>query len=240
MWQSLAGKEILVVGGTGGLGSATTQLLAAEGARVTASYATNEERARQLCHLARILRADITRSADRERLLEACPELYGLVVFAGIPARLTEPEQFELVLRQSLEVNFLGPVLLARLAASRMRSREVEGAIVFISTMQAVALFPGSLPYATPKAALIHAARLLAKEYRGKPQIRINVVCPGVNEAGMALASIAAGKYEHYLRENIIPRYGAATDVARAVRFFLEPDNYVTGQVLVVDGGLTL
>jgi NAD(P)-dependent dehydrogenase (short-subunit alcohol dehydrogenase family) len=56
----------------------------------------------------------------------------------------------------------------------------------------------------------------------------------------MAEASIAAGKYERYLREGFVTRYGAAGDVARAVRFFLEPDNYVTGQVLTVDGGLTL
>ena len=55
-----------------------------------------------------------------------------------------------------------------------------------------------------------------------------------------AQASIASGKYDRYLNEGIIPRFGAALDVARAVRFFLEPDNFVTGQVLTVDGGLTL
>ena len=56
----------------------------------------------------------------------------------------------------------------------------------------------------------------------------------------MAEASIASGKYDRYLKEGIIPRFGQAEDVARAVRFFLEPDNYVTGQVLSVDGGITL
>jgi NAD(P)-dependent dehydrogenase (short-subunit alcohol dehydrogenase family) len=106
--------------------------------------------------------------------------------------------------------------------------------------MQAVATFPGSTAYATPKAALIHAARILAKECRGKTDIRVNVICPGVNQAGMAEASIAAGKYDRYLQEDTIPRYGRAEDVARAVRFFLEPDNYITGQVLTIDGGLTL
>jgi pteridine reductase len=66
------------------------------------------------------------------------------------------------------------------------------------------------------------------------------VICPGVNQAGMAEASIASGKYTKYLEDDVIPRYGRAEDVARAVRFFLEPDNYITGQVLTVDGGLTL
>ena len=56
----------------------------------------------------------------------------------------------------------------------------------------------------------------------------------------MAEASIASGKYAKYLEDNVISRYGRAEDVARAVRFLLEPDNYITGQVLTLDGGLTL
>jgi NAD(P)-dependent dehydrogenase (short-subunit alcohol dehydrogenase family) len=121
-----------------------------------------------------------------------------------------------------------------------MKAAAMPGAIVLLSTMQATALFAGSTAYAAPKAALVHAARILAKEMRGPTNVRVNVVCPGVNDAGMAQASIATGKYDRYLTEGVIPRWGQAADVARAVRFFLEPDNYVTGQVLTVDGGLTL
>jgi NAD(P)-dependent dehydrogenase (short-subunit alcohol dehydrogenase family) len=106
--------------------------------------------------------------------------------------------------------------------------------------MQANALFPGSTVYASQKAALQHAALILAKEVRGPGNIRVNVVSPGVTAAGMAEASIAAGKYARFIDEGVIPRYGRAEDVARAIRFFLEPDNYVTGQVLCVDGGMTL
>jgi NAD(P)-dependent dehydrogenase (short-subunit alcohol dehydrogenase family) len=106
--------------------------------------------------------------------------------------------------------------------------------------MQAVAVFANSTAYAAQKAALVHSARILAKECRGKGNIRVNVVCPGVTQAGMAEASIASGKYAKYLDDDSIPRYGRAEDIARAVRFFLEPDNYITGQVLTVDGGLTL
>ncbi len=121
-----------------------------------------------------------------------------------------------------------------------MKTAGTQGAIVLVSTMQAVAVFAGSTAYAAQKAALIHAARILAKECRGKANIRVNVICPGVNQAGMARASIASGKYEGYLQDDVISRYGRAEDVARAVRFFLEPDNYITGQVLTIDGGLTL
>jgi pteridine reductase len=121
-----------------------------------------------------------------------------------------------------------------------MKAAGTPGAIVLLATMQAVALFPGSTAYAAQKAALVHAARILAKECRGPANIRVNVVSPGVTAAGMAEASIASGKYDLYLKEGVIARYGRAADVARAVRFFLEPDNYVTGQVLSVDGGITL
>ena len=143
-------------------------------------------------------------------------------------------------MRESLEVNFEAPILLAREAAARMTKRGVQGAIVMLSTMQAVALFPGSTAYAAAKAALQHGARILAKECSGQANIRVNVIAPGVTAAGMAEASIASGKYNRYIDEGIIPRFGRALDVARAVRFFLEPDNYITGQVLSVDGGITL
>src|ERR1051325_3666700 len=106
--------------------------------------------------------------------------------------------------------------------------------------MQANALFPGSTIYAAQKAALQHAALILAKECRGPADIRVNVVSPGITAAGMAEASIAAGKYDRFLKDGTIGRYGRAVDIARAIRFFLEPDNYVTGQVLCVDGGITL
>jgi NAD(P)-dependent dehydrogenase (short-subunit alcohol dehydrogenase family) len=226
--------DVIVAGGGGGLGRALIPLLG--GYRVVVSYRAQRERA-LATGAKEVVQADLTVAADRARLLDAAPELYGLAVMTGDPVRLPNPEQAML---RSHEVNYLGPILLAREAAARMKAAGTPGAIVLVSTMQAVALFENSTAYAAPKAALIHAARILAKETRGPANIRVNVVCPGVNQAGMAEASIAAGKYERYLRDGAISRYGRAADVARAVRFFLEPDSYVTGQVLTVDGGLTL
>ena len=218
------GLEILLSGGAGGLGSATAALLESEGAHVVINSRH------------RGLRADITKSNDRKWLLDGVPKLYGLVVFAGNPARGPAEEAMQL----SHAVNYEGPIMLAREAAERMKARAMQGSIVLFSTMQAIALFPGSTAYAGEKAALLHAARILAKECRGPVNIRVNVIAPGVMAAGMAEASIASGKYERYLQDGTISRYGSAADVARAVRFFLEPDNYLTGQVLSVDGGITL
>jgi NAD(P)-dependent dehydrogenase (short-subunit alcohol dehydrogenase family) len=238
--DSLRGREIVVVGGAGGLGAASTELLAAEGARLVIGYRSREDRARQFEKLGKVIQADITQPEGRLALLDAAPAIYGVVVFAGDPSRSASPDELEPAIRRSMEVNYLGPTLLARQAAERMKSRGEPGSIVLISTMQAVALFPGSTAYAGGKVALLHAGRILAKECRGPANIRVNIISPGVIAAGMAEASIASGKYDRYRSEGAIPRFGDPRDVARAVRFFLEPDNYVTGQSLSVDGGLTL
>ena len=240
MADSLRGREIVLAGGSGGLGSAAASLLVAEGARIVLSFRANRERAARWQSAATVLEADLAVAADRARLLEAAPNLYGLVVFVGDPARISDPSQTEVAMARSHHVNYLGPILLAREAAARMQTSGIPGAIVLFSTMQANALFPGSSIYAAQKAALQQAARILARECRGPSNIRVNVVSPGVMAAGMAEASMASGKYDGFLREGVIPRFGRAEDVARAVRFLLEPDNYITGQVLCVDGGMTL
>jgi pteridine reductase len=87
---------------------------------------------------------------------------------------------------------------------------------------------------------LVHGALVLAKEAGGGSNIRVNVIAPGATLAGMAQASLRGGKYDPFIAEGVIPRFGRAEDVARTVRFLLEPDNYITGQVITVDGGMTL
>ena len=219
--------EILLAGGSGGLGSATSSLLQSEGAQV------------HIASRSAGIHFDITSRADRARVLSAVPLIHGLVVFTGTPARASAGISTEETMRLSHEINYQGPILLARAAAEQMKQNGIPGSIVLLSTMQAVALFPGSTIYAGAKAALQHSALILAKECRAA-NIRVNVIAPGITAAGMAQASIASGKYNRYISDGIIPRFGHALDVARAVRLFLEPDNYITGQILSVDGGITL
>ena len=239
MFHSLHNREIIVAG-AGGIGTAVAEALLPEHARLVLSYRTRPESVAAFAGRATVVAADLTRAEDRGRLLDAAPELYGMVITVGDPARAKSGEALEETMRRSHENNYLGPMLLAREACERMRASGQAGSVVLLATMQAVAIFPGSAAYAAPKAALIHGARILAKEFRGAGGIRVNVVSPGITEAGMALASIQSGKYNRYLRNNTIARFGQARDVARAVRLFLEPDNYITGQVLSVDGGITL
>jgi pteridine reductase len=246
----LGGRVVLVPGGAGGLGAAITAMLIREGAQPVVGYRSNRGRAlmfqQQMQDLyggpVQIVEGDIAEADVRTRYVEAAlavkGEIYGLVALPGDPARVKELDSEGL--RASFTANFEAPVLLARDCARAMQTKSVRGAIVLVSSMQATHPFEGSLAYASPKAALVHAGRILAKELGGTADIRVNVVAPGATTAGMARASIEGGKYDAYIERGVIPRFGRPEDIARAVRFFLEPDSYVTGQVLTVDGGLTL
>lgn len=247
--STLAGKVVLVAGGTGGLGAALVALLAREGAQLVVGYRANRARAEALAAAMReqfhaelkLVEGDIADAAARRAYLEAAvalgAPLAGAAILPGDPARAKVEEIEGEQLEASLRVNFTGPILLARDAGAEMERAGAPGSIVLLATMQAVTPFAGSLNYAAPKAALVHGARILAQQWKN---VRVNVVAPGATVAGMAQASVSSGKYDAFLANGAIPRFGRPEDVARAVRFFLEPDNYVTGQALLVDGGLTL
>lgn len=247
--KTLAGMAVVVAGGTGGLGAATTTLLAREGAQLIVGYRKDREPATRLAGTLekrfgaklKLIEGDIASADVRKRYLEACDQvgspLAGAAIFPGDPGRVPFDKLDRDALLASLEANYVGPVLLARDVGNAMEGSVNGGSVVLLSTMQAHAVFPSSLNYAAPKAALAHAALVLAQQW---DRVRVNIVAPGATIVGMAAASIQSGKYDRHIDSGAISRFGRPEDVARAVRFFLEPDNYITGQTLIVDGGLTL
>ena len=247
--QALRGRIVVVAGGTGGLGAATVTLLAREGARLVVGYRANRPRAealrraveKQFDATLRLVEGDVALPEVRRACLDAAAALggppSGAVIFPGDAARVKWESLDAAAMEASLRANYVGPVLLAKELGSAMEQSADGGSIVLLASMQALAAFESSLNYAAPKAALVHAARVLARQWR---RVRVNVVAPGATVAGMAETSVTAGKYDPYLESGVISRFGRPEDVARAVRFFLEPDSYTTGQVLLVDGGLTL
>ncbi len=241
----MKGKSIILAGGSGGLGAAVAEAVAARGGVPVIGCHKNRDRAEALANglterydvRVPVVVGDVLAEGVRRQLLDEAAragELYGLVPLLGSPARVPIEAATEAEILESMRINFVGPVLLARDFAASAGSGDAS--IVFVSTMQGIGVFPGSTVYAAPKAALVHTARILAKQWT----IRVNVVAPGVNNAGMAEQSVRSGKYDPFLEKKIIPRFGKPEDVARAILFFLEPDNYVTGQVLTIDGGLSL
>jgi NAD(P)-dependent dehydrogenase (short-subunit alcohol dehydrogenase family) len=247
--RTLAGKTVVVAGGTGGLGAATTALLLREGSHLIVGYRKDRKRANRLLNAMQkqygakleLVEGDLASAGVRNTYIEACKkaaaDLAGVAIFPGDPARVAFEKLDRDALLASLEVNYVGPVLLAKDLGQVMEESGAGGSVALLTTMQAHAPFPGSLNYGAPKAALAHAAKILAQQWN---RVRVNVVAPGATISGMAAASVLSGKYDRYVESGAIGRFGRAEDVARAVRFFLEPDNYITGQTLVVDGGLTL
>src|SRR3712207_2977751 len=101
--------DVVIAGGTGGLGGEATRLLAND-YRVIASYHKNAERAESFSDVATVVQADITDAESRRRLLDSASDLFGVIVFTGVPVRGDPTEE---AIRRSADVNYIGPILLA-------------------------------------------------------------------------------------------------------------------------------
>lgn len=245
MTHPLDGKVALVTGSSSGIGEAIARRFAGHGAKVVVNSHRSVEAGERIAAAlpdALYVQADVADEADGRRLVEAAVERYGrldvLVNNAGTTKRIPHEDLAAVDLdlwHTILDTNLIGPWLLSRTAVPALR--EAGGCIVNVSSIAGVRPTGSSIPYAVSKAGLNHLTRLLAAVLG--PEVRVNAVAPGLVDTPWTADEGWDGVRRWV--EGVAPLRRSATpdDVADVV-IALATSGYVTGEVVVVDGGLTL
>ena len=235
---SLEGKTALVTGASRGIGRAIASELAAAGAAVVVGYRSGQDEAELLATElgGRAIRADVSDADEAKRLIEESGELDILVNNAGLTrdgvlARMSDEDW-----RVVLETN-LSSVFYTCRAVTRSMMRKRAGAIVNVSSIVGVHGNWGQTNYAASKAGIIGFTKSLAREL-GSRNVRANVVAPGY--VGTRLTNVLPEQAtQAMLGATPLGRLGEPGDVAGAVRFLCSDEaSFITGEVLLVDGGL--
>ena len=235
---SLEGRNALVTGASKGIGRAIALELGRAGASVVVHYNSGRDEAEAVAAEigGRAAQADVSDPAAARALVEDAGELDILVNNAGLTrdgliARMSD-DDWETVLR----TNLFGAFYTCRAAARGMMRRRA-GAIVNVSSIVGVHGNPGQTNYGASKAGLIGFTKSLAREL-GSRGVRANVLAPGY--VTTQLTDVLPDEAKAAMLANTpLGRLGSPEDVARAVRFFAsDAAAYITGEVLLVDGGL--
>ncbi len=245
----LNGRVAVVTGSSRGLGRAIAVKLASLGAKVVVNYYTNSDGANETLRLIRdaggeaiVMQADVSVFAEAQKLVQTAIEHFGrldiLVNNAGttrdtLLVRMSE-EHWDVVLDTNLK-----SVFSCCQAAQRTMLRQRYGRIVNISSIAGLVGNAGQTNYTASKAGMIGFSKALAKEV-GSRNITVNVVAPGYIPTDLA-STIPPDLLAKGMEIMPLGRPGVPEDIANAVAFLVsEEGNYITGQVLAVDGGLAM
>ena len=241
--QLLSGKSALVTGGSRRIGREIALALAEAGADVAITYriSTTEaaETAREIeffgCR-ALAVECDVRSESQVRRAVEAVASEFGRLdvlvnnaaVFESVPLDRMSLEQWDAV----FETNARGPFLVAREALPHLRA--AEGRIVNIGSLGGIQAWADHAHYCSSKAALHMLTRAMAKAFA--PEVSVNCVAPGRIE----MDDHSEDEVARFAAKTPMKRNGTAEYVAQAVLFFATGPQFVTGQILTVDGGLGL
>lgn len=241
--MNVENKVIIVTGGSRGIGKAIVEDLAAAGAKVLFTYRSSAEAAEAIAEAtgATAIQADVADEAACQALVARTEALGGLdavvnnagITRDGLMLRMPDSD-WDAVLRTNLD----GTFRMCRAAAAIML-RQRRGSIVNLTSISGIRGNSGQANYAASKAAVAAMSRSLAKEL-AKRSIRVNCVAPGFIDTDMVQSMdprIVAGV------KKAVPmrRLGKPEEVAKLVRFLVSDDSsFITGQEIVVDGGLSV
>jgi len=247
--KSLENQVALVTGGTAGIGKAIAQKLALEGAKV-AIFGTNVERGNAIIQEFRQLTqrddfifypVDVSKTADVDENIKKVLEAFGkidiLVNNAGITADQLLMKMVEEEWDRVLDINLKSCYNTCRaVVRSMMKAR--KGKIINVSSIVGLTGNAGQVNYAASKAGMIGLTKALAKELASR-NIHVNCVAPGFIETEMT-NKLSEEQKKKILDEVPLGRIGAPSDIANIVWFLsCSLSDYITGQVMVVDGGMT-
>src|SRR5262245_1866797 len=257
--QSLRGQRAVVTGASAGIGEAIARALGGAGAAVVVNYARNADAARRIVRdletagsAAIAFGADVSKEADVEALFQHVNATWGgvdiVVSNAGIQSDAPVTEMTLEQWNQVIGVNLTGAFLAARAAARAMIRQGVRpavsraaGKIVFVSSVHEIIPWAGHANYAASKGGMKLFMQSLAQEL-APHRIRVNGVAPGAIQTAINRPSWQTPEALQALLK-LIPygRIGVPDDVGRAVAWLVsDAADYVHGQTLVVDGGMTL
>ena len=248
--DAFAGRRVLVVGGSRGIGAACCRLFSASGARVVVHYHRAEDDAREVLdglvgggergHL--VVRANLADRAETKALFGSIEDAWGgldvLVNNAGIWVRNPLANFDADALEETLAVNLTGPILCA-VEGLRLLRRGVEPSIVNVSSTAGQRGEADYSPYAASKGALIALTKSWAAELA--PGVRVNAVAPGWVDTDMSASAYRDGGREKISADIPIGRIASPEDVAAPVLFLAsDAARHLTGEILNVNGGAVL
>jgi len=239
--MNIDGKVALITGSAKRIGRAVAIELARRGARIAVHYRSELSEAEQTLQMIRaagsdgaVLRAELTDDGAVEQMFREIAKTFGGLdilinsasVFSPATADKTTPELWD----SQVDSNAKAPFFVAQHAARLMQGRG-QGKIVNIADVAGEVIWPGYFAYSVSKAALIAVNRGLAKSYA--PQIQVNAIAPG---PVLFPDYYTEEQKRSAIERTLLKREGSPNDIVNAVVFLIEND-YITGDIIHVDGG---